>query len=74
MKTFDFINSNIGQSVYITGDGDLAMCGEFRKHIFGQTEFKLLGLTKGGLAKLQELDNNYITVKPRNVRLYSELK
>jgi len=30
MKAYDFILNNIGNKVYITGDGDLAMCGEFR--------------------------------------------
>lgn len=30
MKNHDFINSNIGNQVYVTGDGDLAMCSEPR--------------------------------------------
>jgi hypothetical protein len=33
---------------YVTGDGDLAMCYEFRKIIFNKTELTIVKLTKSG--------------------------
>ena len=36
MKTHDFINSIIGDTVYISGDGDLGFYGEFRKLMYNK--------------------------------------
>jgi len=73
MKAYDFINSHIGQEVYITGHGDLAMDGQLRPLIFNKTKLILVKLTKKGYAQLQTEFGRYYTVPPRNVRLYSEL-
>lgn len=74
MKNHDFINSNIGNQVYITSDGDLAMCSEFRSLIFNKTTLTIVKLTKGGKAYLKDLSGNFYSVPPRNVREISELK
>lgn len=73
MKTFEFIEKNIGQLVYITGDRDLGMCGELRPLIFNKTELTLLRLTKKGMVYLQDKDGIYYTAPPTNIRLISEL-
>lgn len=68
MKAHEFIEKNIGNKVYVTGDGDLAMCSEFRKIIFNKTELIIVKLTKGGMAYLMDDENNFYTVPPNNVR------
>ena len=68
MRTYDFINSNIGNKVYITSDGDLAMDGSLRKFIFNKTEFTLLRLTKGGMAILCDENGKEYLIPPKNVR------
>jgi len=67
MKTYDFIRANIGNKVYITGHGDLAMCGELRNFIFNKTEFTLIRLTKGGMAILSDDNGKEFSVPPSNV-------
>ena len=75
MKTYDFINSNIGNDVYITPDRDLAFRGELKPLIFNKTKLKLIKLTKHGMAYLQDEKTGYFySVQPSNVREYSELK
>jgi len=68
MKNHEFIKKNIGTKVYVTGDGDLAMQSEFRKIIFNKTELTIVKLTKGGMAYLVDIQGNFYTVPPRNVR------
>ena len=68
MKAHEFIEKNIGNKVYVTGDGDLAMCIEFRKIIFNKTELRIVKLTKSGMVYLVDEENNFYTVPPRNVR------
>jgi len=74
MKNYDFINSNIGNQVYVTGDGDLAMGSEFRSLIFNKTTLTIVKLTKGGKAYLTDSLGNFYSVPPRNIREISELK
>jgi hypothetical protein len=69
MSGYDFILNNIGNKVYITGDGDLAMCGEFRKLIFNKTELTIVKLTKAGLAYLVDDNKQYYSVPIKNVCL-----
>ena len=77
MKTYDFINANIGKEVYVTGDGDLAFDGGLRKIISSKHDYKkltLIKLTKGCKAYLKDEQTNlYYTVPCSNVRLYSEV-
>jgi hypothetical protein len=68
MKSHEFIEKNIGAKVYVTGDGDLAMCGELRRIIFDKTELTIVKLTKGGMAYLVDERNNFYSVPPKNVR------
>jgi hypothetical protein len=68
MKNYEFIEKNIGAKVYITGDGDLAMNGEFRQLIFNKTELAIVKLTRGGMAYLTDGKNKFYSVPPRNVR------
>jgi hypothetical protein len=68
MKNHEFIEKNIGAKVYITGDGDLAMNGEFRQLIFNKTELTIVKLTRGGMAYLTDDKGNFYSVPPRNVR------
>jgi hypothetical protein len=68
MNTYDFIRANIGNKVYVTGDGDLGMCGELRKFIFNKTEFTLIRLTRGGMAILSDDNGKEFSVPPSNVR------
>ena len=70
MKAYDFINLNIGKKVYLLPDGDLGMSSNLKLLIHYETPLTLLGLTKGGMAKVQEEENGNIhIVPPRNVRL-----
>lgn len=73
MKNHDFINSNIGNQVYVTGDGDLAMNSELRDIIFNKTALTIVKLTRGGKAYLQDSLGHFYSVPPRNVREISEL-
>ena len=77
MKTFDFINQNIGKEVYVTNNGDLFFDGELRKIISTKNKYiklTLIKLTKQGKAYLyDEATKLYYSVPPKNVRLYSEL-
>lgn len=68
MRNHDFIKSNIGSIVYVTGDGDLAFRGGLRDIIFNKTPLTIVKLTKGGMAYLTDGKNKYYTVPPRNVR------
>ena len=68
MTNHEFIKSNIGNSVYINGDGDLGMDYELRCLISNKTELKIVKLTKSGMAYLVDNDGNYYTVPPKNVR------
>ena len=68
MKAHKFIECNIGNKVYVTGDGDLAMCSELRKVIFNKIELTIVKLTKAGMAYLVDDENNFYSVPPRNVR------
>lgn len=72
MKNHDFINSNIGEQVYVTGDGDLAMNSEFRNIIFNKTTLTIVKLTRGGKAYLKDSYGHFYSVPPRNVREISE--
>lgn len=74
MKAHDFINSNIGNKVYVTGAGDLAFCGELKSIIYNKTELTIVKLTKSGMAYLVDAENNYYSVPPRNVREVSLMK
>lgn len=68
MKTHDFINANIGNKVYITGEGDLAMSGELRQLIYNKTELTLVKLTKSGMVYLEDESGKFYSVPPSNVR------
>lgn len=50
MKNHEFIEKNIRNRVYVTGDRDLAFNGELRKIISNKTELTIVKLTKGGMA------------------------
>jgi len=73
MKTYDFINKNIGNLVYITGDRDLGMDGELRKLIHDKTILILVKLTKAGRAYLKDANGKFYSVPARNVREATEL-
>ncbi len=74
MHNNDFITSNIGNSVYVSGEGDLAMISEFRYIIRNKIKLTVIKLTKKGMAYLQdEANGDFYSVPPRNVREYSEL-
>lgn len=68
MKNHEFIEKNIGNRVYVTGDRDLAFNGELRKIISNKTELMIVKLTKGGMAYLVDDEGKFYTVPPRNVR------
>lgn len=68
MKNYEFIEKNIGAKVYVTGEGDLAMCGEFRSLIFEKIPLTIVKLTRGGMAYLVDGSGNFYSVPPRNVR------
>lgn len=67
MTTYDFILNNIGSSVYITGDRDLAFNGELKPLIQNKTELTIVKLTKKGMALLTDGKKTY-SVPPSNVR------
>lgn len=69
LNNLDFIEKNIGNRAFISGDGDLALCGEFREAIFKKTKFTIVKLTKKGMAYLMDDYNNFYNVPPRNVFL-----
>lgn len=73
MTTKDFIEQNIGNDVYVTGDRDLAFNYELRKIIFNKTKLKLVKMNRKGLAYLEDSEGNFYSVPPSNVREYSEL-
>ena len=68
MKNHEFIQKNIGNKVYVTGDGDLGFDYNLRRIIFNKTELTIVKLTKSGLAYLVDDNMNYYAVPPRNVR------
>jgi hypothetical protein len=68
MKAHEFIEKNIGNRVYVTGDRDLAFNGGLREIIFKKTELTVVKLTRGGLAYLMDDKNRFYAVPPRNVR------
>jgi hypothetical protein len=69
MHNFDFINKNIGGTVYITGDRDLGIQGELRMMIRDKTPLKIIKVTKSGHAYLQdEKTNRFYTIPIGNVR------
>ena len=65
MKNHDFIKSNIGNKVYITGDGDLGFSGGM---IASAIKFKI-PMTIVKLTKAGNADDwvEYYSVPPRNV-------
>lgn len=67
MKTFDWINSIIGNTVYINGDGDLGMDGQLRQLIFNKTKLTLLRITKKGLVEVMDTDGNLYYVRAKNI-------
>ena len=77
MKTYNFIEANIGALCYLTGAGDLAMDSEYRKYIFNKLPLRLLRLNKKGLAIVQDESVlpkiKEFSIKPSNLRLYKEL-
>ena len=68
MKNHDFIKTNIGAEVYITGDGDLGMDYSLRRLIFNKEVLEIIKLTKSGMAYLKDKQGNFYSVPPRNVR------
>jgi len=69
MKNHEFIEKNIGNLVYITGEGDLAIHAELRDIIHNKTPLRIIKLTRGGLAYLQdEKTKRFYTVPPKNVQ------
>lgn len=64
----DDVLEHCGQLCYITGDGDLAFDAELRPVIDLLSPGTLVGLTKGGLARVEYEGKEY-RVPPRNVRL-----
>ena len=69
MKNHDFIKQNIGNKVYITGDGDLGMRGGMiRSAIEFKTPLTIIKLTKSGMAYLVDDWGIFYSVPPRNVR------
>ena len=71
MTNHDFIKNNIGNKVYVTGDGDLAFDGSLRR-IISTKDYKvqltIVKLTKGGMAYLVDEHGDFYTVPPRNVK------
>ncbi len=67
MKNNDFINANIGNTVYLTNSGD-AMCGKITQLILNKTPLTLIKLTRGGMAYLRDDHGTYYSVPPRIVR------
>ncbi len=69
MKTLEFIKSSIGNKVYLTNNGDLAIDPTFRDLIKNKTEFTLIGLSRGGMAIIAGDNNKELhRVPPKNVR------
>lgn len=68
MKAYDFINSSIGNKVYITNNGDLSIDPILRNLIFNKTELSLKRLTKGGMAIVEDDDGKEYAIPPRNIR------
>ena len=68
MKNHEFIEKNIGNKVYITGDGDLGIHAELRDLIYNKTPLTIIKLTKGGMAYLTDEKNKFYSIPPRNVR------
>lgn len=68
MNTLDFIRSNISNKVYITNDGDLSIDPILRKLIKDKTELKLIRLTPGGMAIVENDNGKEYAIPPRNIR------
>ena len=68
MKAYEFIEKNIGNKVYVKGDGGLVTCKYLRRLILYKTELTVVKLTKSGMAYLVDENNNYYRVPPRYVR------
>lgn len=69
MKNYDFIHANIGNSVYLTADGDLGMeGGKIKQYIREKTPLTLIKLTKAGKAYLKDSNGEFLSVPTRNVR------
>ena len=66
MKTYDFINSNIGNKVYISNY--LAIDPVLRKLISNKTELILKRLTKGGRAIVTDPNDIEYSITPKNIR------
>lgn len=71
MKLLDYLRSNAGKTVYITGDGDLMMDGELRPLIRNKTPLILEKISRGGKACVLEGKKRYV-VPPRNVRIIQD--
>lgn len=71
MKNQDFINSNIGNKVYVNGNWDLAFNGELRPIINNlELDLVIVKLTKKGDAYLYSEQNKlFYTVPIQNIRL-----
>lgn len=74
MKNYEFIEKNIGATVYVTRDGDLGFCGALRKIIFNKSPLTIIKLTKAGMAYLQDDNGIFYSVPPRNVRILENNK
>ena len=80
MKTHDFINTHIGEEVYIKANPEyihsmggkiwIFTCGKDRKP---QRGLRIVKLTKAGMAYLYDCWGEYFSIPPRYVRLLNEL-
>lgn len=70
MNIHEFIKANIGNKVYLSGDGDLAMSSELRPFISNKEPLTLMRLNKKGMAIVEDSDGNTYSVPPRNINLH----
>ena len=63
--TREEIEQNIGRTVKLNGCGDLAL----HAHLRTDGWYRVVKLTKGGMAYLKSDDNKIIVVPPKNVDL-----
>lgn len=68
MKAYDFINSNLGNKVYITNHGDLSIDPILRNLISNKTALTLKRLTPGGMAIVSDNKGKEYPIPPKNIR------
>lgn len=71
MNTED-IKGNPWAHVVLNARGDLVMT--HKRYVYGDKGLRIVKLTRGGLAYLQDEDGKFITVPPRNVEFAEETR